>query len=185
MILEEITLFLFHKIQRTYASVPSFDQLIIRRALAYVFPLGIYTCAVLARLRILAFVDIRAISARAVQLVSLVALATEHAEYILATAEHAQVAEHLALVYIDARLLVALVGVHEAHLALASKRSRIIEAVAILAKGVVVGAFVDVLTGVAVPSKPSVAIALRTSVSQLSSTVSMNKLSFWILNFYY
>ena len=164
MILEEITLFLFHKIQRTYASVPSFDQLVIRRALAYVFPLGIYTCAVLARLRILAFVDIRAISARAVQLVSLVALATEHAEYILATAEHAQVAEHLAL---------------------ASKRSRIIEAVAILAKGVVVGAFVDVFTGVAVPSEPSVAIALRTSVSQLSSTVSMNKLSFWILNFYY
>lgn len=147
-----------------YASVPSFDQLVIRRALAYVFPLGIYTCAVLARLRILAFVDIRAISARAVQLVSLVALATEHAEYILATAEHAQVAEHLALVYIDARLLVALVGVHEAHLALASKRSRIIEAVAILAKGVVVGAFVDVLTGVAVPSEPSVAIALEGSL---------------------
>lgn len=88
------------------------------------------------------------------------ALATEHAEYILATTEHAQITEHLALVYIDARLLVTLVGVHEAHLALASKRSRIIEAVAILAKSIVVGAFVDILTSVAIPSEASVAIAL-------------------------
>lgn len=143
------------------ASVSSFDQFVIRRALAYVFPLSIYTGAVLARLRILAFVDIRAISTGTVQLVSLVALATEHAEYILATTEHAQITEHLALVYIDARLLVTLVGVHEAHLALASKRSGIIEAVAILAKSIVVGAFVDILTSVAIPSEASVAIALE------------------------
>lgn len=88
------------------------------------------------------------------------ALATEHAEYILATTEHAQITEHLALVYIDARLLVTLVGVHEAHLALASKRSGIIEAVAVLAKSIVVGAFVDILTSVAIPSEASVAIAL-------------------------
>lgn len=94
------------------------------------------------------------------------ALATEHAEYILATAEHAQITEHLALVYVDARLLVTLVGVHEAHLALASKRSRIIEAVAIFAKSIVVGAFVYILASVAIPSEASVAIALRTSALQ-------------------
>lgn len=133
----------------------------MRRALAYVFALRVYARAVLARLRIFALVDVRAIAPRTVQFVALVALAPEHAEYVLATTEHAQIAEHLALVYVHAHLLVVLVGMHEPHLAFATKRARIIETVPVLAEGVIVRALVDVFAGVTVATEASIANALK------------------------
>lgn len=70
----------------------------MRRALADVAALRVYTVAVLAGLRVLALVNIRAIAARLVQSEALIANAAEHAVDVLAFAEHAEVAEHLALV---------------------------------------------------------------------------------------
>lgn len=121
-------------------------------------------------MRILALVDVRAISSGAIQLVALLALAAEHTEYVLAATEHAEIAEHFAFVYVHAGLLVVLVGMHEAHLALAAERPGVIEAASVLAESIVIGAFVDVLAGVAVASEASVANALEQSrIFSLSS----------------
>lgn len=132
----------------------------MRRAPADIFALGIDARAVLAGLRALAFVHVGAIAAGTVQLVTLVALAAEHAEDVLAATEHAQITEHFALVYVHARLLVVLVRMHETHLAFAPVSARIIQAVAVLAERIVLRALVDVLAVVAVASKTSVAHAL-------------------------
>lgn len=110
---------------------------------------------------ILAFVDICTVSTRAVQLISFVTLATKHAEYVLAPTEYAQIAKHFTFVYIHAHLLVVLVRMHETHFTFASKRSRIIEAVSIFAKCIVIGAFVNVFAGVTIASKSSIADALE------------------------
>jgi len=93
-------------------------------------------------------------------LVSLVALAAEHAEEVDALAVDAEVVEHVALVDVDARLLVSRLGVHEPHVALAPERARVIEALAVLAQIRVVRALVHVLTREAVPPEPRVTNAL-------------------------
>lgn len=98
----------------------------MRRASTDIFALRIDAGAVLARLWALALVYVGAVAAGAVQFIALVTLAAEHAEDVLAVAKHAQVAEHLALVDVDASLLVMLVRVHEAHLAFATISPRII-----------------------------------------------------------
>lgn len=67
-------------------------------------------------------------------LVSLVALAPEHAEEVDALPVDAEVVEHAALVDVDARLLVVLFGVHEAHVALAPVQAWVVEALAVLAQ---------------------------------------------------
>lgn len=94
-------------------------------------------------------------------LVSFIALAPEHAEEVDALAEDAEVVEHVALVDVDARLLVAHFGVHEPHVALAPERAWIVEALAVLAQVRVVWALVYVLTREAVPPKPLVTHALK------------------------
>jgi len=134
----------------------------MRRTLTHVTALRIDAIAVLTRLRILAFVNIRAVTPRFVQLESLVADAAEHAVNILAFTKDAQIAKHLTLVDVDARLLVAFVRVHESHFALAAERARIIEALTVLAKCRVVGAFVNVLADVTVATETRVANALDT-----------------------
>lgn len=135
----------------------------MRWTLTHVTALRIDAIAVLTRLRILAFVDIRAVASRFVQLESLVADAAEHAVNILAFTKDAQIAEHLTLVDVDARLLVAFVRVHESHFALAAERARIIEALTVLAKCRVVGAFVNVLADVTVAAETRVANAFERS----------------------
>lgn len=147
------------------ASVPSLHQIVVRRTLAHVLALSVYASTILAGLRILALVNVRAITTRAIQFIPLVALATEHAEDILAAPKHAQIAEHLALVYVHARLLVILIGVHEAHLTLAAERAGVVEAVAVLAEGVVVCALVYVLASVTIAPEAGVADALERSFS--------------------
>lgn len=92
----------------------------MRWAATDVFALCVDAGTVLARLRALALVDVGAITAGTVQLVALVTLAAEHAEDVLTVAEDAQVAKHLALVDVYARLLVVLIRVHETHFALAA-----------------------------------------------------------------
>lgn len=135
----------------------------MRRAPAYVFALRVDAGTVLTGLRTFALVHVGAVAAGAVQLVALVAFAAEHAENVLAAAENAQVAEHLTFVDVYARLLVVFIRMHEAHLALASIRSWIIQAMSVLAEGVVLRTFVDVLAAVAVAPKASVAHALQKS----------------------
>ena len=49
---------------------------------------------------------------------------------------------------------------HETHLALATERSRIVETLAVLAQSWIVGAFVNILTDVAVPAESRVADTL-------------------------
>lgn len=150
-----------HQSRLTDASVPGLHQLVIRRTLADVLALSVYASTILAGLRVLALVDVGAVSAGAVELVAFVALAAEHPEGVLAAAEDAQVAEQLALVYVYAGLLVVLGRVYEAYLALAAEGAGIVEAVAIFAEGVVVRAFVDVSAGVAVAAEAGVADALQ------------------------
>lgn len=128
---------------------------------ADVFALGVDAGAVLAGLRALAFVHVGAVATGTVELVALVALAAEHAEDVLAAAEDAEVAEHIALVDVNARLLVTLVRVHEAHFTFAAISARVVQAVPILAERAVLRALVDVLAAVAVATKPGVAHALQ------------------------
>lgn len=128
---------------------------------ADVLALRVDAGAVLTGLRALAFVHVGAVAAGSVELVALVALAAEHTEDVLATTEDAEVAEHLALVDVHASLLVALVRVHEAHLALAAISTGVVQAVPIFAERTVLRALVDVLAAVAVASKASVAHALK------------------------
>lgn len=132
----------------------------MRRAPADVFALRVNASAILARLRAFALVHVGAVAAGAVQLVALVALAAEHAEDVLAAAEDAQVAEHVALIDVHARLLAVFVGMHEAHFALAAISARIIQAMPVLAERVVFRALVDVFAAVAVAPKACVAHAL-------------------------
>lgn len=68
------------------------------RTLANIAALIIDTISVLARLRVLALVDIGTISARLIQCEALIANATEHAVNILAFSKNTEIAEHLALV---------------------------------------------------------------------------------------
>jgi len=70
----------------------------MRWTLTDVVALGVDTVAILARLRILALVDIRAVATGLVQLESFVTNAAEHAVDVLALAENTQVAEHQTLV---------------------------------------------------------------------------------------
>ena len=49
---------------------------------------------------------------------------------------------------------------HETHLALATERSRIVETLAVLAQSWIVGAFVNILTDVAVPAESRIADTL-------------------------
>lgn len=133
----------------------------VRWTPADVFALGVDAGAVLAGLRTLAFVHVGAVAAGTVELVAFVALAAEHAEDVLAATEDAEIAEHIALVDVDARLLITLIRVHEAHFTFAAISARVVQAVSILAERAVLRAFVDVLAAVAVPTKASVAYALR------------------------
>lgn len=144
----------------TYASVSLINKFVIRRTLAAVLSLCIHTCAVLARLRIFALVDVGAIATGRVEFVAVVAFAAKHAEDVLALAVDAEVAEHLALVDVDAGLLVV-VHRHETHLALAAKRARVVQAMAVFTETRVVGTLVDVLAGVAVAAKSRIANALK------------------------
>lgn len=157
----------------TDASVSSFYQLVIRRTSALVFALRVDAGTVLARLWTVALVYIGAVATGAVQFVALVALAAEHAKDILAMAEDAQIAKHLALVDVDTRLLVALVRMHKTHLALAAISARIIQTVAVLAKRVVLRAFVGVLAVIAVASKAGVARTLRESSVSIERNLSI------------
>lgn len=143
------------------AGIPSFHQFVVRWTLADVFALGVDAGAVLAGLRALAFVHVGAVAAGTVELVALVALAAEHAEDVLAATEDAEVAEHIALVDVDARLLIALIRVHETHFTFAAISARVVQAVPILAERAVLRAFVDVLAAVAIATKASVAHALK------------------------
>lgn len=133
-----------------------------------VFALRVDAGAILARLRTLALVHVSAIAAGTIEFVTLVTLAAEHAEDIFTVTENAQVAEHLALVDVYARLFVVLIRVHETHLAFAAISTRIIQAVPVLAKCAVFRALVDVLAAVAVASKASVAHALQEQISKLT-----------------
>ena len=102
------------------------------RTLADVTALRIDAISVLACLWIIAFIYICAIATGFVQLEALVTDASEHSVDIFTFTEDAQVAKHLAFVDIDARLLVALIRVHETHFALAAERSWIVEALPVL-----------------------------------------------------
>lgn len=133
----------------------------VRWTLAHVFALGVYAGTILTGLRIFTLVNVRTVSARTVQFVALVALAAEHTEYVLAAAEHAQVAEHFALVDVHTRLVVVLVGVHKPHLTFAAERARVVETVTILAECVVVSTLVDVLAVVAITPEASVTDTLK------------------------
>ena len=84
--------------QLTDTSVFRWNELVMGWTLTDVSSLRIDAVAVLAGLRVFTFVDVGTVTARLVQLESLVADATEHAVDILALTENAQVAEHQALV---------------------------------------------------------------------------------------
>lgn len=127
---------------------------------ADVFALRVDAGAILAGLRTLALVYIGAVAAGTVELVALVALAAEHAEDVLAAAEDAEIAEHVTLIDVHARLLVMFIRVHETHLTFTAISTWIIQAVPILAERAILCALVDVLAAVAVASKTSVAYTL-------------------------
>lgn len=133
----------------------------MRRASANIFALCVDASAVLAGLRALALVHVGAIAAGIVQLIALVAFAAEHAKDVLATTVDAQIVKHLALVNIHARLFATLVWMHEAHFAFASIGARIIQAVSVFAKRVILRAFIDVLAVVTISAKTGIAHALE------------------------
>lgn len=133
----------------------------IRRAFADVFALGVYTESVLAGLWTLALVHVRAIASGTVQFVTVVAIASEHSEYVLTATENAQVIEYHTFVYVDAGLLVILVGMHKSHDALAPEGTRVIKAVPVLAQSRIVGALVHILARITVAPESSVANTLR------------------------
>lgn len=88
----------------TNARVPFVHEFVVGRAQAPVTALHVGAFSVQAGLRTFALVDVRAVAAGAVQFVPVVALATEHAERVLALAKHAQVVEHVALINVCKRL---------------------------------------------------------------------------------
>lgn len=145
----------------TDAGIPGFYQFVMWWALADIFALRIDAGTVLAGLRALAFVYVSAVAAGTVELVALVALAAEHTEDVLAAAEDAEIAEHLTLVDIHARLLVMFIRMHEAHLTFAAISTRIVQTVPILAECTILRALIDVFATVAVASKTSVAYTLQ------------------------
>jgi hypothetical protein len=65
---------------------------------------------------------------------------------------------------------------HETHLALATERSRIVETLAVLAQSWIVGAFVNILTDVAVPAESRVADALLKKIQKLKMISQLEKL---------
>lgn len=68
-------------------------------------------------------------------------------------------------------MLIALIRMHETHLALAAERSWVVETLAVLTQGGIVGAFVNVLTDVAVPAESRVADALKQQKKNVSFDV--------------
>lgn len=143
------------------AGIPSFHQFVVRWTPADIFALRVDAGAVLAGLRALAFIHVGAVAAGTVELVAFVALAAEHAEDVLAATKNAEITEHLALVDVNARLLVTLIRVYEAHFAFAAISARVVQAMPILAERAVLRTFVDVLAAVTIASKASVAYALE------------------------
>jgi len=105
----------------------------MRWTFADIFALRVDASAILAGLWALALVHVSAIATGTIQLVTLVALAAEHAEDVLAVAEHAQIAKHLAFVDIHASLLVMFIWMHETHFALAAISARIVQAMSVFA----------------------------------------------------
>ena len=73
-----------------------------------------------------------------------------------------------AVVRTDAGHLVGHIRVHEAHLAVAAERARVVEAVAVLTQAGVVCALVNVGAGPAVPAEAHVAHALQHQVKRPS-----------------
>ena len=74
----------------------------VRWTLAHVAALRVDTVTVLTCLRVLAFVNISAVSARFVQREAFVADAAEHAVNVFAFTKHAEVTKHLTFVDICA-----------------------------------------------------------------------------------
>jgi microsomal dipeptidase-like Zn-dependent dipeptidase len=70
-------------------------------------------------------------------------------------------------------LFIALIRMHETHLALAAERSWVVETLAVLTQGGIVGAFVNVLTDVAVPAESRVADALKQQTKMYRLTSKM------------
>jgi len=134
------------------------------RTLADIFALRVDASAILTGLWAFALVHIGAVATGTIQLVTFVALAAEHAEDILAMAEHAQITEHIALVDVYAGLLVMLVRMHEAHFALAAISARIVQAMSVLAERDVLRTLVDILAAVAVAPETGIAYALQKSL---------------------
>ena len=158
----------------------------VRWTLAHVAALRVDTVAVLTCLRILAFVNISAVSARFVQREAFVADAAEHAVNVFAFTKHAEVTKHLAFVDIcaskhqnsellknsyfsfiyyqcvltDARLLVAFIWMHKSHFAFATERSWVVETLAVFAETGIVGAFINILANVTIAAESSVTDAL-------------------------
>lgn len=128
---------------------------------ADVFALRVDAGTILAGLRTLALIYVGTVAAGTVELVALVAFAAEHAEDVLAAAEDAEIAEHVTLIDVHARLLVTFIRVHETHLTFTAISTWVIQAVPILTERAVLRAFVDVLAVVAVASKTSVAYTLQ------------------------
>lgn len=142
----------------------------VRWTPADIFALRVDAGAVLAGLRALAFIHVGAVAAGTVELVAFVALAAEHAEDVLAATKNAEITEHLALVDVNARLLVTLIRVYEAHFAFAAISARVVQAMPILAERAVLRTFVDVLAAVTIASKASVAYALQEQFRQRELT---------------
>lgn len=90
--------------------------------------------------------------------------ALKNSKLILAFTISAYIIEHGALVDIYARLVVTLLRVHETHLAFATERSGIIEALPVFAQARIVGAFVDVVAGIPVASVSRIAFAFEGTV---------------------
>lgn len=128
---------------------------------ADVFALRVDAGTILAGLRTLALIYVGTVAAGTVELVALVALAAEHAEDVLAAAEDAEIAEHVTLIDVHARLLITFIRVHETHLTFTAISTWVIQAVPILTERAVLRALIDVLAAVAVASKTSVAYTLQ------------------------
>jgi len=152
----------------TNAGIPGFHQFVMRWTSADVFALRVDAGAILAGLWALTFVYISAVATGTIELVALVTFTTEHAKDVLAATKDTEITEHLTLVDVYASLLITLVRVHEAHLALATISTRIIQAVTIFTEGAILCALIDVLAVVAVASKTSITHALQNSFSEMS-----------------
>lgn len=149
----------------TDASISGVDEFVVGWTFADVGALLVNTSTKLADIRLITLVNVRAVTASVVQMVAVIADTSEHAKYIFALAVHAEVAKHVALVDIDACLLVVNVRVHETHLAIALEGAWEVETLPIFTERGILRAFVDVFAEVAISPESSVTDALEGAVS--------------------